>query len=197
MHTIPDLIKEIKPWVKPTSDQKWTIGYLGSAADISLSLLNQAICRLNNPRVELLLAGNKISQQLNSVSKIWPNTTTIDKANYSEFSKIANKVDLWVLAYDDPYCIDITWELKVALYLASGRPVVRTGGKSLSSSGLSQYIIETGSNTEDIAKSLHDVIEGDKIPSFSSQQYLEENTWQERSSYLISRLDELSSQCLR
>lgn len=174
----------------PSETDPWTIGYVGSAADLSLSLLLESLSRIDPTRVRLKAAGIGVAEALGRKHALPFEVRTEDHVRFADFGRFARDVDLWVLAYDDPYYLAITWELKAPLYLASGRPVIRSAGRSLDASGLSEHFLATGSDPASVAHAIQQVVD-DPGPAYARasqarQHVLERQTWDQIAARLFA-----------
>lgn len=191
------LIAEVESWEPRVADTNWTIGYLGSPHDVSLDLLIESIATLGRENVKLLLSGKGMNQMVASIRARWPNIEVIDEVQYSSFSRIANRVDLWVHLFDDQYCIDFAWQLKVPMCLASGRPVVRTAGRAVDQSGMKEYFFLTGTTPEEVARVIAYVLDHPDEAYERAQAgrsfVLENLSWEQLSLEMLTCLEKCAS----
>jgi hypothetical protein len=191
----PLLSSPLPPWSPPEDDQ-WTVGYLGSYMDASLEVLVEALHKLGRPEVKLILAGRGMSKASEHHTNPWPNTTVIESARYSTFAEVARNVDLWVVPLTDRFTIDYCWQLKMPMYFASGRPIVRTGGKALDDSGLGEYVYQTGSTSEEFAATLQQIFTSPEEAAQRAQAgktaIERDGSWKSVALRLLSDLEALS-----
>lgn len=193
----PRLVKGLRPWHPPQHKEPWTIGYVGSPLDVSLRLLFSSLAHLPRGTVRLLLGGIGMDAAVRRIGAGDLEVRVIDGIRYARFEEVARQTDLWVLPYEDPYYREVTWELKVPLLVASGRPVIRTGGSVVRSSGLAPFLVETGPTPQEIAATVLHVI---RNPDGAAERavlgrdhVLRHLTWRTVVTRLLSLFDERAS----
>ena len=192
----PQILSEVVPWRAPRDGEAWTIGYLGSPADVSLDLIMESLSLLVHKNVRLLLAGKDMERVVQHLRSRWSNTDVMDGVAYSDYAKIANQVDLWVIVFNDDYCLDFTWQLKLPMALASGRPTVRSAGRALDLSGLKEHFFVSGTQAEQIAQTIDEILDNPQQAQSRAEQAREHVTrlfsWEQIAQRMIADLSRLS-----
>ena len=188
----PMLLDGISTW-HPPEKSPWTIGYLGSPLDASLPALLDAVRLLNSCSVRLLLAGQSMRQILEKQSVKDIKNIIVQEAIYSDFPLIASQVDIWVIVYSQDKHLDMAWELKVPLYIASGRPVIRSLTTEVGHSGLKPFLFLTDSTPESIAERIQYIMQHPQVAARKAQEgcefILREMTWETTTGHLLNRLE--------
>ena len=154
----PELCEPIPAWSPPAPGQPWRVGYLGSPLDVSFSLLARSLARLGREDVVLLLGGQGVSEHAARARACYPRVEVREGVRYAGYADFAREVDLWALPYADDYVLEITWELKVAQALASGRPVVRSEGPIVARTDLGRHLWLAGCDPSGFAEGLAQVL---------------------------------------
>lgn len=193
----PEILAPVSAWNPPSSTETWRIGYLGSPRDVSLELIIQSVRALKRNNVELVLAGKGTAEMVDHLRELWPQVEVVEGVRYLNYADIANRIDLWVIVFDDDYCIDYSWQLKNPMALASGRPVVRTDGRAMQESGFAEHFFLTGIQPKEIAAAIGNVIDNPQIAKAiadkAKQMICEQHTWSAITSRLVAKLDQLKS----
>ncbi len=188
----PALVEHLPTWPFPHS--VWTIGYVGSYLDGALDVLVDAVLALRRSGKNVkLLVGTQQPDNLRSLVAQLGDDVQLQTVNYNDFSEIAKHVDLWVVPYDsDPY-LHMTWQLKVPMYISSGRPVVMTRTPEVEHSGLDPYLFLTGTTSESMAETIGYVMSNPGAAKRKAEAgrafVLREMTWEKIIKDLISELE--------
>lgn len=151
----PSLVSDIPKWMSPSQDATWTAGYLGGPDDTSLWPMMAAAERLG---IRVLLAGRGFREAFDATTHHNGCVTVRDPTVYADFPEVARAVDMWVISYDrDPYW-QLPWELKLPLYLASGRPVIRTRTAEIEDNQVAQYLYLAEPSTTSLVAAMRRVI---------------------------------------
>ena len=191
----PALVEPIPPWEPPAPGRPWRVGYLGSPLDVSFSLLARSLARLGREDVVLLLGGAGVSQHAARARACYPRVEVREGVRYADYSDFARDVDLWALPYADDYVLEITWELKVAQALASGRPVVRSDGPIVAHTDLGPHLYLSGSDpagfAAGVARVLADPAAAASRARAARADLLERYRWSRLADELLERLEAL------
>ena len=155
----PKLVEEIPPWIPPAPGEPWRVGYLGSPHDVSYSLLARSLAALGREDLVLRLGGVDASRHAARARAAYARVEVVDGICYQDYASFAREIDLWALPFDDSYCLEITWQLKVPLALASGRPLARSDGPIVATSDLARYMHLGGSTPKTFAPALQAVLD--------------------------------------
>lgn len=187
------LVENIGTWIPP-SGGPWTIGYVGSVRDANLYLLKEAtsLLRKGDPSFRLLIG----SVTAENISELFRGIeVSLQNKKYKDFPEIAKQVDLWVIPYDEEAYLQMAWELKIPMYLSSGRPVIRTWTPEVEHSELKPYLFLTGTTPESIAETIQYVFahpEEAKTKASSGRQFVLQNmTWGKISYQLLQELEKV------
>jgi glycosyltransferase involved in cell wall biosynthesis len=158
----PALVTDLPPW-SPPADGCWRIGFLGSATDVNLTSLLDALAmlpaRIAPARVRLVLSGRgteKAAAQRLAAAGV--EITEVPGIRYKDFARFAALVDLWVNPLGEERYFHMTWPLKVPMNLASGRPLVTTETPEVTSSGVKPFVFPAGTSAESLAEAIAAVI---------------------------------------
>jgi len=105
-----------------------TVMFLGSLGDADVGLLVEAVkrARFENERINLKIVGMGDVDAFTKKYGKYNWITYEPRAKYYDFSKVVKDADILAIPYlKDPY-LDLVWQLKVPMYLASGRPTIIT-----------------------------------------------------------------------
>ena len=192
-----ELLSTLAEWEPPESGSPWTIGYLGSFMDASLEILVEAFSRLEGKELRLLLAGRGMNQAVSTYGSSLDNIEVIEDARYSNFAEIASEVDIWAVPLLDTFVVDFCWQLKMPMYLASGRPIVRTNGKALADSGLSEFVFATKATPENFAVAIEEILSEPETALQRARQGRAEiqasATWEKVAMDLLDGLEKVSA----
>jgi glycosyltransferase involved in cell wall biosynthesis len=189
----PHLVEPIPAW-EPPLNRPWRVGYLGSPFDVSFELLARSLRALGRDDVVLVLGGLEPSRHAERARAIYPRLEVVDGIRYQGYAAFAERIDLWALPFDDPYCLQIAWQLKVPLALASGRPFVRSRGPVVETSDLAPYMGLGGTSPESFAAALQSVMEDPQSAkeraATARAEVLRRYTWDVLCDGLLERLEE-------
>lgn len=141
-------------------------GYVGSLYDASLPLLVEAVRRLNGGGLaaEAVVGLNRLSEAQRAALRRYHDgpvpVRVCEGVRYAGLASFARQVDAWVIPYavsTAPYD-DIRPELKLPLYLSTGRPVVRTATRELEHTPhLRRFVHVAGPSPDDLAQAMAEV----------------------------------------
>ncbi len=126
----PSLASNVKDSEEKDSVKVMTIG---SLVDVDVDLLIEAtrIARLSKRGITLLLVGRGDLSALGEICRNHPWVKYCGEGTYTEFPNLVDAADILVIPQTkDPY-IEMAWQLKVPMYLASGRPTIITRTKEI------------------------------------------------------------------
>lgn len=150
----PQLLDPVSQWIPP-KERRWRVGYLGSGNDSMLAELVQALQQLKE--VDVVVGGRDVQNILSKVRNS-ENIRFVEAVRYSDFAQFAEDVDVWVVHYgDDPY-LDQAWQLKIPMYMASGRPLMMTSTRELAYTGLQDLVWKTGRTVQDVCQTLTELM---------------------------------------
>lgn len=102
------------------------VGLIGSMGDVDINILLEAmkIVRQNHPEFRLILGSNEDKNP--HLDQYFDFIEYVGNSKYSNFLDIVNNIDILVIPYTKDSYIDIAWQLKIPMYLGSGKPVIIT-----------------------------------------------------------------------
>lgn len=153
----PRLVESIPAWTPPR-DRPWRVGYLGSPLDVNFTLLARSLRELNRDDVVLRVGGDRVEAHLDQARALYPRLEVRSGVRYANYADFAPEVDVWALPSDDSYLRGVTWQLKVPMALASGRPVVRSEGPVVADSDLGPFMELAGCTPRGFAEGLRRVL---------------------------------------
>lgn len=189
----PRILEGMTRWTPPRDGARWTVGYVGSMHDVSLNLILATLAEVPEAiRPRLRIYGVGAGEAARELSSRGVELEVGGESRYADLGRVASDVDLWLLPYDDAYYETITWELKAPMYLATGRPVIRTGGEALERSGLAEHFFVTGNTPTDVARTVSEVVQdgpGARARADNARAaVLAHETWKARAHELLESL---------
>ncbi len=150
------LVRSVPAWQAPT-DRPWRLAYLGSPYDANLTILVKAYRELDLNGEGRLHIGHSFLDLPKDFDE--ENGIYYHEVKYADFGSFAQLVDLWVIPYDDDPYLEIAWQLKIPMNLASGRPVIISSTAELGYWPSQQFLYSTGRDPVRIARTIRHVMD--------------------------------------